>query len=66
MFVIGGRGADNGVVNTVYRLSLETYEWTTMAPMGAARCGCAGVLFNDYVYIFGGYYYYYYYYYYLK
>ena len=53
IFVIGGRGADRPV-NTVYRLSLETYEWTIMAPMGTARYGCAGVLLGDYLYMFGG------------
>ena len=55
MYVIGGRDADYRVVNTLYRLSLETYQWTTMAPMGTARCACAGVLLDDYVYMFGGY-----------
>ncbi len=55
MYVIGGRDADRRVVNTFYRLSLETYQWTTMAPMGAARYACAGVLLDDYLYIFGGY-----------
>ena len=54
MYYIGGRGADYRVVNTVYRLLLDTYTWTTMAPMGPARCGCACVLLGDYVYIFGG------------
>ena len=54
IFVIGGMDADQRAVNTVYRLSLKTYEWTTMAPMGTARCACAGVLLDDYLYIFGG------------
>ena len=54
MYVIGGRSAVNGVVNTVYRLSLETYQWTTMSPMGTARYYCAGVLLDDHIYIFGG------------
>ena len=54
MYIIGGAGAGFRLVNTLYRLSLETYEWTTMAPMGTARCECAGVLLDDYLYIFGG------------
>ena len=54
LYVIGGRGADCRAVNTLYRLSLETYQWTTMAPMGTARCACAGVLLGDHLYIFGG------------
>ena len=54
LYVIGGRDAAYSAVNTVYRLSLETYEWATMAPMGTARYICAGVLLDDFVYIFGG------------
>ena len=34
LFVIGGSGADWRAENTVYRLSLKTYEWTIMTPMG--------------------------------
>ena len=55
MYVIGGMGADWLEVNTAYRLSLETFEWATLAPMGTARHACAGVLLDDYLYIFGGY-----------
>ena len=54
MYVIGGRGADLRAVRTVYRLSLETYEWTTLAPMGTGRASCAAVLLDDYLYMFGG------------
>ena len=54
MFVIGGRSADPRAVNTIYQLSLETYEWTTLAPMGTAQAKCAGVLLGDFLYIFGG------------
>ena len=54
MFVIGCRDTDDRAVNTIYRLSLETYQWTTLAPMRTARYGCADVLLDDYVYIFGG------------
>ena len=54
MYVIGGRGADWRSVNSVYRLSLETYEWTTLAPMGTARYVCAAVLLGCHVYVFGG------------
>ena len=53
VFVIGGRGASGRVVNTMYRLSFETYEWVTLAPMGTARVAFASVLLDDYVYIFG-------------
>ena len=54
MYIIGGRDDEWQAVNTVYRLSLETYEWTTMAQMGTARAGCVGVLLGYYIYIFGG------------
>ena len=55
VYVIGGMYANQRVVNTMYRLSLETYEWTTLAPMGTARYQCASVLLDNYVYVFGGY-----------
>ena len=54
MYVIGGCGAGWRAVNTLHRLSLETFEWATLAPMGTARYICAGVLLGDYIYIFGG------------
>ena len=54
MYVIGGKGTNQQAVNTVYRLSLDTYQWATLAPMGTARYVCAGVLLGDYIYIFGG------------
>ena len=54
IYVIGGRGADLSEVNTVYRLSLESYEWSTMAPMRASRSGSAAARKGDYIYVFGG------------
>ena len=54
VFVIGGMNARDGFSNTVYRLSLETYKWTTMALMGTARRGFAAVRKGDYIYVFGG------------
>mmetsp|Transcript_23954 Transcript_23954/g.36913 ORF Transcript_23954/g.36913 Transcript_23954/m.36913 type:complete len:370 (+) Transcript_23954:127-1236(+) len=54
VLVIGGRGS-HGVVNTVYRLSLETYKWTTMASMHVSRALCAAVRVKDFIYVFGGY-----------
>ena len=54
MYVIGGLDADDNAVNTLYRLSLRSYEWTTLTPMGPARASCAGVLLGAYIYIFGG------------
>ena len=54
MYVIGGRDADDRAMNTVHRLLLETYEWSTLAPMGTARAACADVLLGDYIYMFGG------------
>ena len=54
LYVIGGCDADRRAVKTLYRLSLETYEWTTLAPMGTTRYECAAVLLDDYIYIFGG------------
>ena len=55
MFVIGGANDEWEVLDTVFCLSLETYEWSTLAPMGTGRWYCAGVLLGDYLYIFGGY-----------
>ena len=37
IYVIGGCGANSRAVNTLYRLSLETYEWANPAPMGTAQ-----------------------------
>ena len=54
VFVIGGQITCGRFSNTVYRLSLETCEWTTMATMGTARRGCASVRKGDYIYVFGG------------
>ena len=55
VFVIGGKTARRLYINTVYQLSLETYEWTTMAPMATARRGLAAVRKGHYIYVFGGY-----------
>jgi len=60
VFVIGGFVKDRNVntacyVNTVYRLCLESEEWTTMAPMGNTRFAFAAVLKGKYIYVFGGY-----------
>ena len=54
IFVIGGFDADDNAVRTMYRLSLETYQWTALTPMGTARYACVCVLLDNYVYIFGG------------
>ena len=53
MYVIGGNNRTVSV-KTVYRLSLNTYEWTIMAPMGTPRELCAAALIGDYIYVFGG------------
>ena len=55
VLIIGGMNARDGFSNTVYRLSLETYKWTTMAPMVTARRGFAAVWKGDCIYVFGGY-----------
>ena len=55
VYVIGGKGAlVYAVANTVYRLSLKTYQWTTIAPMVSSRARFAAVLKGDYIYVFGG------------
>ena len=54
MYVIGGWNYEDGFFDTVYRLSLETYKWSTMAPMGTARYCCVSVLLGDCIYVFGG------------
>eukprot|EP00816_Leptocylindrus_hargravesii_P007186 CAMPEP_0196825102 /NCGR_PEP_ID=MMETSP1362-20130617/92861_1 /TAXON_ID=163516 /ORGANISM="Leptocylindrus danicus, Strain CCMP1856" /LENGTH=185 /DNA_ID=CAMNT_0042205479 /DNA_START=318 /DNA_END=873 /DNA_ORIENTATION=- len=54
VYVIGGRDANYGTVNTVYRLCLETFKWTTMAPMGTPRSLFAAVPKDKYIYVFGG------------
>jgi len=55
VYVIGGRDDYAYSVNTVYRLCLKTFEWTTMAPMGTARGDFAADLKENYIYVFGGY-----------
>ena len=54
MYVIGGWDANHHSVNTVYRLSVVTEEWTMMAPMGTPRHSMAIILKDKYVYLFGG------------
>ena len=54
VYVIGGRDDSRDSVNTVYRLCLKTFKWTTMAPMGTARNGCAAAVRDEYIYVFGG------------
>merc|ERR1712226_1750245 len=55
VYVIGGRDANDDYVNTVYRMCLETFKWTTMAPMGTTRDGFAAILKDGYIYVLGGY-----------
>ena len=52
VYVIGGYDPDSRHVNTVYQLSLKTYKWTTMAPMGTERYLYAAVLQGGYIYIY--------------
>ena len=54
VYVIGGVNADRNIVTTVYRLSLETNQWATMAPMGTERANVSAVLQGDYIYVHGG------------
>jgi len=55
VYVIGGGHVSGYSVNTVYRLCLKTFEWTTMAPMGTARGSYfAAALKENYIYVFGG------------
>ena len=54
VYVIGGRDVNGDSVNTVYRLCLKTFKWTTMAPMGTARGYFAAALNENYIYVFGG------------
>jgi len=57
VYVIGGSTCAKHTTNAtkdVYRLSLETYEWTVMAPMGTARYDFAAILKDEYIYVFGG------------
>ena len=53
VYVIGGYG-NRRYVNTLYRLCLKTFVWTTMAPMGTARSLFAAALKENYIYVFGG------------
>mmetsp|Transcript_23621 Transcript_23621/g.35461 ORF Transcript_23621/g.35461 Transcript_23621/m.35461 type:complete len:369 (-) Transcript_23621:219-1325(-) len=53
VYVVGGRD-QHGAVDTLLRLSLDTYEWTIMSPMSTARRHCAVVMKDDYIYAFGG------------
>ena len=52
MYVIGGH-AGGLFSKTVYRLLLETYEWTTMAPMMHESYVRSAVLKGNYIYVFG-------------
>jgi len=54
LYVIGGRDANDEIMNTVYRLCLKTFQWSTMAPMGTDRVYCAAALKENYIYVFGG------------
>ena len=54
VFVIGGMTNLGRLSKAVYQLSLETFEWTFMAPMGTARFRLAAVRKGDYIYVFGG------------
>ena len=54
VFVIGGMTNLGRLSKAVYQLSLETFEWTFMAPMGTARFRFAAVQKGDYIYVFGG------------
>ena len=49
VFVIGGMTASDRYSNSVYRLLLVTYEWTTMAPMATALCRLAAARKGDYI-----------------
>ena len=53
VFIIGGESPGR-LSKAVYRLSLETFEWTTMAPMDTVRNRFAAVRKGDYIYVFGG------------
>jgi len=53
VYVLGGYG-NGGHANTVYRLCLKNFEWTTMAPMGTARGYFATALKENYIYVFCG------------
>ena len=50
VFVVGGR-IDRDLGKTLYRLSLETFEWTTMAHMENVRWLYGAVLKEKYLYI---------------
>jgi len=54
VYVIGGHDDNDDSVNTVYRLCLKIFQWTTMAPMGTAREDFAAALKEKYIYVFGG------------
>lgn len=54
VFVLGGEDHYDRYVNTVYRLCLETHEWTIMAPMDFTRADFAAVVKENYIYVFGG------------
>ena len=54
VLVIGCMTPRGGFSKAVYWLSLGTFEWTFMAPMGTARFRFAAVQKGDYIYVFGG------------
>ena len=52
--VIGGMTNCSRLSKAMYQLSLETFEWTFMAPMVTARFRFATVWKGDYIYVFVG------------
>merc|ERR1712232_57269 len=48
VYVIGGSDG-RGIVNTVYRLCLKAFQWTTMASMGTARHRFIAALKDRYI-----------------
>ena len=58
VYAIGGRvyGSDNiSLLKKCERFNLETDKWENIADMNVNRCTSTGFVFNDFVYVFGGY-----------
>lgn len=58
VYAIGGRvyGDDTvSILNVCEKLDLENNKWTPIAPMNIKRCTCSAFLFNNQIYVFGGY-----------
>lgn len=58
MYVFGGKDDDNNKLNDLWRLDLNTYQWTEIKPVDnykpLERSGHSSDIFENYLVVFGG------------